>query len=974
MIRRLRSVAAAILVCALPALAHAEAPVGMRAEQIAPETAADLLIGGPDAIGGVGDWYLANDIVEVIVDDPSRRYAKSNHGGTIVDAGLRDRRDEDQFARVFPLVNLDQRVFLELDAIRAAVDEVEGWARLVVTNSGRMDSVARNRGLSRWFDPLVPNAERLAHVAVETEYAVFRGEPFVHITTTFRNEGPTPAPIFGYGDVWMRGGRSGRAFVGNALDPQYSRGFHHLDFDKNNILAAGDAIAAFTHVVIPGMPQFPAISYAIFAPERSARGLRQFGVTGDHVTLVNAYVGDPDWDQMSLLRLASALRTELAPGESWSFRRRLLITGRSDTASATDVIFPMLGYADGRSGVRGRVEPADLRHVVIVNRAEDDAPVTQIATDVAGAEAGRYRAVLPPGDYRLEFRAAQRAPRSVAVTVADGRFGTVESVALARPGALRFEPAFADGGGGRVVVEGQGDTPDPAFFPELLDFQLDGRPAETGMETNELHFIGDASDPTRVPLQAGRYRLTASRGFEFSVARVEVEVPADGGEASVAPFELERVIELPGFVSADFHVHAQASDDSGMTNEARLRSFLAESVDVIVSTDHDHVGFFEPVLDRLGVRDRIRVITGVEVTSSKPSPAAPWSIGHHNAWPVRHEPHAHRQGAPPNQDTSLADLYSLLRHRYGASVIQMNHPRRSRRGKVSNGAFLTHLGDAGEGFDPTRPIDAAPNDRLLAPSADGRMRAVDFDAIELFNGSSYSRYLQVRDDWHALLRQGFRATATANSDSHGPAEPAGYPRNYLRYDADRGFDIARWNDAVLAGRSFGTSGPLIPRFVVNGGGLGDLVAASDGAVDVAFEVAAAPWVPFEEVRLLADGEVVRRYPAGEPGAGGVTRVLGEAQLRFDRDVFLTLEVGAPLDAGRITWLRARPGPYSETLAPGFLPMAFTNPIFVDVDGNGRFDAIGLPLPARPSRAPFVAGAAALALFAALWWLRRRRSA
>jgi hypothetical protein len=55
-------------------------------------------------------------------------------------------------------------------------------------------------------------------------------------------------------------------------------------------------------------------------------------------------------------------------------------------------------------------------------------------------------------------------------------------------------------------------------------------------------------------------------------------------------------------------------------------------------------------------------------------------------------------------------------------------------------------------------------------------------------------------------------------------------------------------------------------------------------------------------------------------------------------------------------------------------MAFTNPIFVDVDGNGRFDAIGLPLPARPSRAPFVAGAAALALFAALWWLRRRRSA
>ena len=65
---------------------------------------------------------------------------------------------------------------------------------------------------------------------------------------------------------------------------------------------------------------------------------------------------------------------------------------------------------------------------------------------------------------------------------------------------------------------------------------------------------------------------------------------------------------------------------------------------MIVSTDHDHVAFFDPALDRLAVRDQIRIITGVEVTSSAPSPAAAWSIGHHNAWPIEREPHAHRQG------------------------------------------------------------------------------------------------------------------------------------------------------------------------------------------------------------------------------------------------------------------------------------------------------------------------------------------
>ena len=35
------------------------------------------------------------------------------------------------------------------------------------------------------------------------------------------------------------------------------------------------------------------------------------------------------------------------------------------------------------------------------------------------------------------------------------------------------------------------------------------------------------------------------------------------------------------------------------------------------------------------------------------------------------------------------------------------------------------------------------------------------------------------------------------------------------------------------------------------------------------------------------------------------------------------------------------GLYRDAL-PGFTPFAFTNPIFVDTDGNGRFDAPGLP--------------------------------
>jgi hypothetical protein len=135
------------LAAALAAWLAADSASGaLRAEQIREETAAELLIGGPDAIGGVGDWYLANDLVEVIVDDPSRRFGKRNHGGVIVDAGLRDRRGEDQFAELFPLLNLDQRVELRFDRIRAEVDSPTSWARLVVSASRGPGVIARGGG------------------------------------------------------------------------------------------------------------------------------------------------------------------------------------------------------------------------------------------------------------------------------------------------------------------------------------------------------------------------------------------------------------------------------------------------------------------------------------------------------------------------------------------------------------------------------------------------------------------------------------------------------------------------------------------------------------------------------------------------------------------------------------------------------------------------------------------------------------
>ena len=75
--RRAAALTGAWILC-LAAPAAAE----LVAEQITEENFARRSIGGPDAIEGVGDWFLANERIAVVVDDPSRRHAKLNYGGT----------------------------------------------------------------------------------------------------------------------------------------------------------------------------------------------------------------------------------------------------------------------------------------------------------------------------------------------------------------------------------------------------------------------------------------------------------------------------------------------------------------------------------------------------------------------------------------------------------------------------------------------------------------------------------------------------------------------------------------------------------------------------------------------------------------------------------------------------------------------------------------------------------------------------
>ena len=134
------------------------------------------------------------------------------------------------------------------------------------------------------------------------------------------------------------------------------------------------------------------------------------------------------------------------------------------------------------------------------------------------------------------------------------------------------------------------------------------------------------------------------------------------------------------------------------------------------------------------------------------------------------------------------------------------------------------------------------------------------------------------------------------------------------------FDESAFMEALRRGRVTGSTGPFVLARL-DETEIGDLHSGPRGTLYV--KVAAAPWIPVSEWRAYVNGQEVYR---AKIEAGGEAFL----PLAFDGDSFVTVEVEGEAK-----------GLYRDAL-PGFTPFAFTNPIFVDADGHGRFAAPGLP--------------------------------
>ncbi len=898
------------------------------AERITPENVARLQIGGVHSVGGVGDWALGNGTICGVIAGARHETVISEYGAVPVDLGHCG-RDDDQLAYWEVIVGVPAPTVrdvltrpLEVAAEATLGDEADTASDVAEFVEAHRGPVPRLRAEVADGEARVIATAQYDGVRAEIRYAVGRAEPRVLRITTRLERVEKGRKVSMFGRTILHGNGSLRPFTLSTRPGE--GGFRYPPVDPDDPLSMARAMRpAKFFALVGGAAVEPGIAYGVEVREAvlersdgSRRDLPLALVTGGHFTLMMVlmqplWLGSPE--RMGLLELAQLPFMDVAVGDAVRIESAVYVGARSDVASVTDPFF-----ARGPTAapfVSGRVDDPEVRlHV----RDDQDRAVTVSRP----RPDGRFRFRLPSGRHHLEVRSpgGTAHARTLEIGVDDVDLGRLP---VGNTGRVRLPRA----GPMRLVFQGVEGTPDPVLGDDLLGLRFGGEPYPLATSSNDVSLAGVPGDPAHVTLAPGTYRVLATRGPEFSVGRTRVEVAA--GETTDLVIEPPvRVLETPGWIAADLHVHGAASFDSGLPWPRQLAAFAAQGGEVLLASDHHVITDLRPVIAQAGLTGRVAGITGTEVTGTAESPAAPFTIGHANAFPLVPEPHAYRAGGPASANRRLRDVMATLRAKDPEVVVQLNHPR-SAPGESPPSPFyyLDHKAVAGRPFRASAPLRSEHNRALVERDPATGVRDLDFDAMEIWNGASRLRYLWTRAAWFSLLLQGERRTGTANSDSHRLGEVVALPRSYVRIADDRvaAFDERAFLAALRAGRVFGTSGPLLDADL-GGAGLGERFAGRSG--ELRLSVTAAPWVPVSEARVWVNAELAWRGPVS---AGETLRI----PLSFPRDAWLVVEV------------EGEPDDVFAAVAPGFRSFAFTNPIYVDAEGDGVWRAPGFSRSSPP---------------------------
>ncbi len=938
---------------------------------------------GPASQGLVGDYFMRNEKLRMVVQAPGRAIGPCPFGGNVIDLDRVDAPAGDQLGEVSAFLQLGRTI--NWDSVEIVRDGAKGGpAVLRFRGHDAKDDFINLPGLGSFAIGIADDyrADIDLKWRAAVTYILSPGQTQLRMIYTFYNPGDLDeATTWGTLSDTGAGPEIFHPFLG----------FGELGFAD-----------------IVGTSKFPLVTYAAFLGRDIAYGIVPV-FTDQTIAGASVPIAGVDVEVYQLKDLFDAFgstgQSLVVKSNGTATREVELVVGR-DVGDVTAQAHALRGEAT--VPFSGTVAAGAGARVTVLDPAQPAG--AQLLTTLSVDGDGRFAGALPAGSYQFQAEGdgwRRGAPVSASIPGGD--------VALTIPAAAMIDYTVKDRAGASIpakitVVGAPGAVPDRHFRDTVKDVLPYGI-------ANWIHSrYGDSTLATRydhpIPLVPGRYRVIASRGPEWSRFEQVVDLPAGGARVDAV---LDHVAPTPGYVAADFHQHSHISPDAVTPPEDRVVSYLVDGTDFISSSEHDVLFDYAPLIDALGANDLLDSSIGVETTA--------WDYGHFIGFPLVVDPLSPNGGAldwaggelglnlPPPQ------IFDGLR-KQGAKVVQVNHPR-SMPGDFSS--FQQTFDRVGLRFDfgahtfygdsKLMPVSAL----ILGLPEDQALFAPTFDSHEIYNGFHLpamvvdgERVDQKVDinlrDWMNFLSFGFTPTPTGVSDSHEwISSPGGLPRTLVRVPDDSpGAISAGLEDAVVATLSgkgvphdvVVTNAPFL-QFTVDGMGIGSTVAHASGPLAMHLTVVTSTWAPVDTVEIFANNTFDIPTPKGmDPaalvpavcfttravptarcamGLGGaramtvtsvetVPGVAASARLEIaidvtdvDADMLLARQrAGA---GGRDLWLVARatgdtglfpiiPNAVDPTVpmtdlvdtldlaARGIPALAFTNAIFVDVDGNG----------------------------------------
>jgi hypothetical protein len=578
----------------------------------------------------------------------------------------------------------------------------------------------------------------------------------------------------------------------------------------------------------------------------------------------------------------------LEPGESFEVHFMLLVSTKGDELLQN--IYEILDVSPEKVMIYFENQKGDLAEVIVRNPFSRAVFYRSFHKKTMALEV-----ILPKGIYTVtanffpavveELSLVEHDKKNICI-LQDSPQGTIQ---------VKIETSSEEHVPGKVTFVGLDPTKTPYFAPD--------NPVETGKRWETFknsRYPEEQGLEVRLPV--GAYLIYASRGPEYTMDSKIVEIFQDMKEELT--FHIDKVIQQEHLISVDPHMHTIYSDGR-MGIAERIKSVVAEGVDVAVSTDHNYVNDYRPTLIKLGLDRHLATVVGNEVTRG--------GVIHYNTYPLLVREDEENNGAiyPHREEASF--LFLASREKDPQALLQVNHPRSGSIGYFNN-----------YDLDPEDASSARENFDL------------NFDVLEVMNGPyPYNSNEQSITDWLNLLCQGYYFPIVGSSDSHTiDKDEPGYSRTYVFYKGGRGrdLDVPSLIQAIKKGHTFASNGPVVD-FKIDGEHIpGDSLTAKDGKVDIELKVESAPWVSVDEVRLIINGKRKIVFPVQE-SKDPVLKFQEKISLPLMEDSYLAAEVLGKRSLFPVHQSRARYGLHENAA----LPYALTNPVFVDVDGNGKFD-------------------------------------